>query len=102
MPKRRAEAVDHHNDGAAAASVDVMQPLAVDLDELTARRHRGFDFSRGVGGELHQAHHACGTDQDQRQQNAHFFAPMTIRGPTTTTPAPGAPAPSYRRRGDVA
>jgi hypothetical protein len=48
-----------------------VQPLAIDLDELTARRHRGFDLPRGVGGKQDQTRNDQGNDQNQRQQNAH-------------------------------
>jgi len=52
-----------------------MQPLAVDLHELAARRHRGFDLPRGVGGKPDQTCDDDGNDQDQRQHNAHERSP---------------------------
>ena len=54
VPQIAPEAVDHHQGRAASAAVDVVQPLAVDLDELTERRHRGFDLPRGVGRKHYQ------------------------------------------------
>src|ERR1700687_6379498 len=52
-----------------------MQPLAVDLHELAARRHRGFDLPRGVGGEPNQTRNDDGNDQNQRQYDAHERRP---------------------------
>ena len=63
--------MDQHDGGAGTPGVDVMQPLAVDRHELAARRHRGFDFPRGVGSEKDQPRNDQGNDQNQRQQDAH-------------------------------
>ena len=40
--------MDHDNRGTAAAGVDVMNALAIDIDESAARRQRSFDLARRI------------------------------------------------------
>src|SRR5664279_2265648 len=95
MPKRAPEAVDHHHGWTRTPGVDVVQPLAIDLDELTAWRHRGFNLPRGVSGEQDQTRNDQEEEQNQSQQNIHVRHTLEIRGPSSTTEA--AAAPSGRR-----
>jgi hypothetical protein len=61
----------------AAALVEIVQPRAVNIDELSARRYFLFDLARGPAGEQNEA------DQDQEdERNGKACDPIAVANVT--------------------